>query len=102
MAGEVLEVERHEGRAAALRPDRVVKLLKAADRASDRDDVGAGLGQRQRGSAADAPRGAGDDGDAIRRGFAGHPVPVRSRTRLGGERSRASSSPSAASTSRVG
>ncbi len=54
--------------AAAGRADLVVEFLEPADRARDRDDVRAGRAERQRDGAADAARGAGDDGDAAPQG----------------------------------
>jgi len=50
----VLEVERHERGRAAQRLDRVVEFLEAADRARERDDMGARLRQRERGGVSDA------------------------------------------------
>src|SRR5499433_3984794 len=64
----VLEVERYEGGRAAHRLDRVVELLESADRARERDDMGAGLRQRERGGVADAARGAGDERDTVGEG----------------------------------
>src|SRR5690606_2147780 len=67
-AGVVLEVERHQGRRAALRLDPVVERLEPADRAGEGNDMGAGSGERQRRGLADAARGAGDDRDAAGKG----------------------------------
>src|SRR5262247_57475 len=64
----VLEVEGYEGGRAAQRLDRVVELLETADRARERDDMGAGLRQRERGGVADAARGAGDERDTVGEG----------------------------------
>ena len=43
--GKILEVERHQRRRAALRPDLVVELLERADRPCHRDDVRSRLGE---------------------------------------------------------
>src|SRR5262245_54126626 len=64
----VLEVERYQGGRAAERLDRIVELLEAADRARERDDMGAGLRQRERGGVTDAARGAGDERDTVGEG----------------------------------
>src|SRR5262245_35730678 len=64
----VLEVEGYEGGRAAQGLDRVVELLESADRARERDDMGAGLRQRERGGVADAARGAGDERDTVGEG----------------------------------
>src|ERR1700694_4604952 len=63
-AVEVGEVERHQGRAAALFPNLVVELFEAALRSCDRNHMRAGLGQRARGRITDAARSAGDESDA--------------------------------------
>ena len=67
-AGVVLEVERHERRRSAQRLDRVVEFFKPADRARERDDMGARFRQRECGGVADAARGAGDERDPIGKG----------------------------------
>ena len=63
-AVEIGEVERHQRRAAAFIADLVVELFQPALRARHRNDVRAGLRQRQRRGIADAARGAGDESDA--------------------------------------
>ena len=77
---EIGEVERHQGRGAAVAADRVVGLFKAADRAGDQDQMRAFGGEATRDRGADAARGAGHEGDAPRQptgGFRAH-VPVNS------------------------
>ena len=49
---------------AALGLDLVVEFLERADGAGDGDDMRARLGEPKRRRAADAARGAGDEGDA--------------------------------------
>ena len=68
MPAKSLRSSGHQRRRAALRLDRVVEFLEPADGPGDGDDMGAGLGERQRRGAADAARGAGDDRDAAGRG----------------------------------
>ena len=83
-AGIVLQVERHQRRGAAGGADGVVEFLQPADGARHRDDMRAGLGERQRGRVADAARGAGDERDAV------------------GERFRSSKSRAASASARLG
>src|SRR5262249_5617265 len=64
----VLEIERHERGRTAQGLDRVVEVLEPADGARERDNMGAGLGQRERGGVADAARGAGDERDTVGEG----------------------------------
>ena len=63
-AVEVGQVERHQGRAAAVLADLVIEFFEAALRARHRDHMRAGLGQCARGGVADAARGAGYESDA--------------------------------------
>ena len=49
--------------------DRVVELLDPADRARDRDDMGAGARDRDSCRVADAARGAGDERDPVSEGL---------------------------------
>ena len=70
-AVEIAEVERHQGRAAAVLTDLVVELFEPALRARHRHDMGALLGKRARGGIADAARGAGHESDAGGEGW-GH------------------------------
>ena len=64
----ILEVERHERGRTTQGLDRVIELLEPADRARERDNMGAGAGQRERGGIADAARGAGDERDTVGEG----------------------------------
>ena len=64
----ILEVERHERGRTPQGLDRVIELLEPADRARERDNMGAGAGQRERGGIADAARGAGDERDTVGEG----------------------------------
>src|SRR6516162_1130040 len=64
----VLEVERHERGRSAQALDRIVELLEPADGARERDNMGAGFGERERGGVADAARGAGDERDTVGEG----------------------------------
>src|SRR5262249_25466110 len=64
----VLEVERHERGRSAQALDRVVELLEPADGARERDNMGAGFGERECGGVADAARGAGDERDTVGKG----------------------------------
>src|ERR1700730_11290273 len=64
----VLEVERHERGRTTQGLDRVIELLEPADRARERDNMGAGAGQRERGGIADAARGAGDERGTVGEG----------------------------------
>src|SRR5258708_12726097 len=59
----ILEVERHERGRTTQGLDRVIELLEPADRARERDNMGAGAGQRERGAIPDAPRAPPDDPD---------------------------------------
>ncbi len=67
--GIVFQVERHQGGSAAGGANGVVELFQAADGAGDRNDVRAGLGERERSRVPDAARGAGDQSDAVGEGF---------------------------------
>ena len=70
---EILEVARNQRRLAAERADLVVEVLERALRAGQRDHMGAPAGEFERDGAADAARGAGDEGDpAGERGCVGH------------------------------
>src|SRR4029450_9113363 len=71
-AVKVGEVERHQGRAAAVLSDLVVELFETALRSRNRHHMRAGLGERARGRVADAARCAGHKGDAGGEGR-GHP-----------------------------
>src|SRR5713226_9497311 len=62
-AVEVGEVERHQGRAAAVFSDLVVELFETALRSGNRNHMRAGLGKRARGRIADAARCAGHESD---------------------------------------
>src|SRR5437763_12436694 len=62
-AVEIAEVERHQGRAAAVLTDLVVELFEAALRPRHRHDMRTGFCKRARGGIADAARGAGHVGD---------------------------------------
>ncbi len=68
---EVAEVERHQRGARPLLLDRIVEILEPADGARERHDMRALARQRDRGGAADAARGAGDERDATGKRF-GH------------------------------
>ena len=61
---EIGDVAGNQRRLGAERADFVVELLQRALRARQRDDMGAAARQLQRDGAADAARGAGDEGDA--------------------------------------
>jgi hypothetical protein len=56
----VLEVERHQRCRSARSLDRIIELLEATHGARERDDMRAGLRQRECGGVADAARGAGN------------------------------------------
>jgi len=67
------DVHRDEGGAlAGAGLDLVVELFQAAGRAGDGDDVRPGVGERERGGAADAAAGSGDEGDPALQGLVGH------------------------------
>src|SRR5215472_18015691 len=67
-AGVVFEIERHERGRSTQALDRVVELLEPADGARERDNMGAGFGERERGGVADAARGAGDERNTVGEG----------------------------------
>ena len=65
----VLDVKRHQCGRTASRPDLVVELFEAADRAGYRNHMRASLRERKRGCGTDATRGAGDQRDAVGKGL---------------------------------
>src|SRR3984957_6999867 len=69
------QVERHQRGAAAVLSDLVVEFLKPALRARHGDNMRAGFGERARRGVADAARGAGDESDAVGKGFCHDPDP---------------------------
>ena len=62
---DVGQVGGHHDRAASQLADLRRHLFELRHGAGGDHDVGAGLGERQRGGGADAPPGGGDDGDAV-------------------------------------
>ena len=63
--GAIQQVEREQGRTAALRPDRIVDLGQAALGAGGEDDMHAGAGEFARDGGTDAAAGTGDQGDLL-------------------------------------
>src|SRR5207245_1179240 len=72
-----VEGDQRGAAAGAGRPDRIVELLEPADGARHRHHMGAGARERKRGCSPDAPRGAGDEGDAVGKGKHYQPQAMR-------------------------